>query len=217
MAWLGTVWHGSAGMARRGKVWQSMAGMDGRGMDGRGRVWFSKAGKAIYITGGNMFGTMKQEHKFLEKLARQNGGVLLVESVLDAAKDPDCVLHKHFQWDDTKAAESYRKTQARQLIQKCVVTIDKAPNVQIRAFVSLASDQHSGGGYRMTADVLTDEDMKAQLLHDMMMVISRWKRQINLLDHDTVSILDALEDAIATKAKSQRKDGGLHRNSNDIN
>ena len=164
-----------------------------------------------------MFGTMKQEHKFLEKLARQNGGVLLVESVLDAAKDPDCVLHKHFQWDDTKAAESYRKTQARQLIQKCVVTIDKAPNVQIRAFVSLASDQHSGGGYRMTADVLSDDDMKAQLLHDMMMVISRWKRQINLLDHDTVSILDALEDVIATKAKSQRKDGGLHRNSNDIN
>jgi hypothetical protein len=169
----------------------------------------SKAGKAIYITGGNMFGTMKQEHKFLEKLARQNGGVLLVESVLDAAKDPDCVLHKHFQWDDTKAAESYRKTQARQLIQKCVVTIDKAPNVQIRAFVSLASDQHSGGGYRMTADVLSDEDMKSQLLHDMMMVISRWKRQINLLDHDTVSILDALEDAIATKTRSHRKDGGL--------
>ena len=218
----GKAWHGGVRRSKAGEAWRGAArsgkaGTDGKGMDRRGRVWFSKAGEAIYITGGNMFGTMKQEHKFLEKLARQNGGVLLVESVLDAAKDPDCVLHKHFQWDDTKAAESYRKTQARQLIQKCVVTIDKAPNVQIRAFVSLASDQHSGGGYRMTADVLTDEDMKAQLLHDMMMVISRWKRQINLLDHDTVSILDALEDAIATKAKSQRKDGGLHRNSNDIN
>ena len=230
MAERGAVWTGLAGKAWLGRprcskarqVWQGAArsgkaGTDGKGMDRRGRVWFSKAGKAIYITGGNMFGTMKQEHKFLEKLARQNGGVLLVESVLDAAKDPDCVLHKHFQWDDTKAAEAYRKTQARQLIQKCVVTIDKAPNVQIRAFVSLASDQHSGGGYRMTADVLSDDDMKAQLLHDMMMVISRWKRQINLLDHDTVSILDALEDAIATKTRSHRKDGGLHRNSNDIN
>lgn len=150
--------------------------------------------------------TMKAERKFLEKLAKHNGGMLAVQEVLNAARDPMCILHKHFQWDDTKAAEAFRRAQARLLIQKCTVTIDKAPDVQIRAFVSLSPDQHTGGGYRMTADVLSDDDMKAQLLHDMMMMLAKWKKQINLLDRETAAIVEMLEGVVATKTKSNRKE-----------
>ena len=152
--------------------------------------------------------TMKAERKFLEKLAKQHDGVLLVDHVLDAAADPKCILHKHFQWDNSKAAEAYRRMQARQLIQKCVVTIDKAPDVQVRAFVSLATDQIAGGGYRMTAEVLSDEDLKAQLLHDMMVTLTKWKKQINLLDKETTAIINKLEDIVTTKVKSKRKAAG---------
>ena len=148
--------------------------------------------------------TMKAERKFLEKLAKNKGGMLLVDDVLAVAADPMCVLHKHFQWDNTKAAEAYRKMQARQLIQKCTVTIEKAPDVQIRAFVSLASDQYAGGGYRMTADVLSDNDLKAELLHDMMVTLTKWKKQINLLDRETAAIIDTLEDVVRTKVKSKQ-------------
>lgn len=144
---------------------------------------------------------MEQEHKFLEQMARKNGGMLMVEHVINAAKDPNCVLHKHFQWDDTKAAEAYRRSQARSLIQKCIVTIDKSPDVQIRAFVSLVTDQHSGGGYRITADVLSDDDMKAQLIHDMMVSLTKWRKQINLLDRETLAIIDKLEEVISTNKK----------------
>lgn len=147
--------------------------------------------------------SMKAERKFLEKLAKNKGGMLLVDDVLAVAADPTCVLHKHFQWDNTKAAEAYRKMQARQLIQKCTVTIEKAPDVQIRAFVSLASDQYAGGGYRMTADVLSDNDLKAELLHDMMVALTKWKKQINLLDKETAAIIDTLEDVVRTKVNSR--------------
>ena len=150
--------------------------------------------------------TMKAERKFLERLAKLNGGMLMVDTVLDAARDPNCILHKHFQWDDTKAAESFRKMQARQLIQKCTVTIEKAPDVQIRAFVSLAPDQHAGGGYRMTADVLSDDDLKAQLLYEMQAVLVKWKKQMNLLDRETIDIINKLEGIVATKTKSKRKE-----------
>lgn len=150
--------------------------------------------------------TMKAERKFLEKLAKQKGGTLLVDDVLNAAQDPKCILHKHFQWDDTKAAEAYRRAQARQLIQKCTVTIEKAPDVQIRAFVSLTADQNRGGGYRMMADVLSDEDLKSQLLHEMMVTLAKWKKQINLLDKETTAILDKLEDIVAVKVKPKRKE-----------
>ena len=148
--------------------------------------------------------SMKAERKFLEKLAKNKGGMLLVDDVLAVASDPTCVLHKHFQWDNTKAAEAYRKMQARQLIQKCTVTIEKAPDVQIRAFVSLASDQYAGGGYRMTADVLSDSDLKAELLHDMMVTLTKWKKQINLLDKETAAIIDTLEDVVRTKVGSRQ-------------
>lgn len=157
--------------------------------------------------------TMKAERKFLETLAKQNGGMLLVENVLDAARNPSCILHKHFQWDDTKAAESFRRMQARQLIQKCTVTIEKAPDVQIRAFVSLAPDQHAGGGYRMTADVLSDDDLKSQLLHEMQVALTKWKKQIHLLDRETAAIIDALEGIVSQRAPTKRKwNGPTQRN-----
>lgn len=145
---------------------------------------------------------MKEERKFLEQLAKQHNGYLMVDDVLNAAKDPQCVLHKHFQWDDNKAAEAYRKMQARYLIQKCVVTVDKAPDVPVRAFVSLASDQHSGGGYRMTVDVLSNEDLKAQLIHEMTITLIKWKKRIDLLDKEEAAVLEALEGAIKTVKKT---------------
>jgi hypothetical protein len=147
--------------------------------------------------------SMKEERKFLEKLAKRSGGVLLVDEVLAVASDPKCVLHKHFQWDDTKAAESFRKMQARQLIQKCVVTIEKAPDVQVRAFVSMAADQNAGGGYRMMVDVLSDDDLKAQLLHEMQVALIKWKKQINLLDKETAAIIDKLEEVLEKKVKGK--------------
>ena len=148
---------------------------------------------------------MREERKFLEKLARNRGGMLQVEDVLDAAKDPMCILHKHFQWNDDKAAEAYRKMQARQLIQKCTVTIDKAPDVHIRAFVSLSSDQNHGGGYRMAVDVLSDDDLKAHLLYDIQTTIVKWKKQMNLLDKETAAIIDKLEGLVSSKAAKRKE------------
>ena len=143
------------------------------------------------------------ERKVLERLAKENDGLLMVEAVLDEAKDPKSILHKHFQWDDDKAAEAYRKYQARQLIQKCTVTIEKAPDVAIRAFVSLSTDQYDKGGYRMTATVLSDDNLKAQLLHDMQLTIVKWRKQVGLLDQETEEILDRLEQVV-TRNVSER-------------
>jgi hypothetical protein len=153
-----------------------------------------------------MADSMKTERKFLEKLAKQRGGVLMVDDVLDVARDPQCILHKHFQWDDSKAAEAFRRMQARALIQKCTVTIEKAPDIPIRAFVSFNSDQITGGGYRMMVDVLDDVDLKDQLLLEMHHALAKWKRQINLLDKETAAIINALDDIVAKKTSTKRKE-----------
>jgi len=145
-----------------------------------------------------------EERRVLERLAQQNGGLLMVDDVVEEARDPQSVLHRHFQWDDDKAAEAYRKQQARQLIQKVTVTIEKAPDVHIRAFVSLSTDQYEGGGYRLTANVLSDDNLKAQLLHDMQLALVKWKKQINLLDNETEEILTRLEKVVTRSIKNRQ-------------
>jgi len=143
---------------------------------------------------------MKEERKFLERMALRNGGLLLIDDVLSAAKDKKCVLHRHFEWDDTEAANQYRREQARGMIQKCKIIITESPDISIRAFVSLSDDQKNGGGYRMTATVLSDDDMKAQLLRDIRTTISRWKRQLHLLDVETLAIINRLEKVVSKTA-----------------
>ena len=88
------------------------------------------------------------------------------------------------------------------MIQKCSITIAQSPDVSIRAFVSLSDDQKNGGGYRMTAVVLSDEDMKAQLLHDMQLTIGRWKQKLHLLDVETLAIINRLEKAVRKNTKT---------------
>jgi hypothetical protein len=147
---------------------------------------------------------MKEERKLLTKMARQNGGVLKVEDVLEEARDEGSPLHKHFEWDDSEAAEQYRKQQARSLIQRCkVVLIDTQP-IEIGAFVSLPTDRESGGGYRLTSDVVSDERLKAELMRDLQLTIARWTQKLNLLDQDLAeAILDL--DTRVNKVVEERK------------
>ena len=146
---------------------------------------------------------MKDEKKFLERLAQQNNGVLKVDDVIEAAKDESCVLHKHFEWDDTEAAKQFRKDQARSLIQRCRITlVDSSPS-HIRAFVSLSSDRESGGGYRLTTTVLSDDSMRLELIHDIELTITRWKSKLHLLDSDLAELLEKMETAVIRRSKTK--------------
>ena len=145
---------------------------------------------------------MKAEKKFLEKLANQNNGILLVDDVIEAAKDKSCVLHHHFEWDDTEAAKSFRREQARSLIRRCKITLVEHPSAEIRVFTSLPSDRETGGGDRLTSTVLNNEQMRMELIHDIELTITRWRTKLYLLDAKTAEILLDLENSIQSQTKS---------------
>lgn len=46
------------------------------------------------------------------------------ENIVDLARDESTELHKCFQWDDSIAAENWRRQQARQVCQSLTVTIE---------------------------------------------------------------------------------------------
>ena len=150
---------------------------------------------------------MNEEKKFLEGLARQNGGILKVDDVIEAAKDESCVLHSHFEWDDTEAAKAFRKEQARTLIQRCKITLVSRPDTHIRLFTSLPSDRENGGGYRLTSTVLNDEQMKLELVHDIELTIARWRLKLHLLDDELGELLLAMESSI----KARKEDLAQHQ------
>lgn len=102
----------------------------------------------------------------LKRIAKENGGLLQPETVVDEARPVRSPLHSRFEWDNTVAGQQYRIWQARQLIRVSVEVLagtDKACEV----FVSLTPDrERESGGYRIMADVLSDADLRNQMLSD---------------------------------------------------
>ena len=146
---------------------------------------------------------LELERKELTRLARKNGGVLMVDQVLEEAKSESSPLHSHFEWDDSAAAQSYRRQQARTLIQRCKITLIESEPVQIRAFVSLPADRENGGGYRLTSTVMGDEVMKQELLRDIQLTIQRWTKKMHLLDQDLAQALLDVEERVTMATTSQ--------------
>lgn len=121
----------------------------------------------------------------LLKIAADNGGKLLPETVVEAAKDETSPLHGSFEWDDTEAARTYRLWQARQLISVVVQYIPGSKHAT-NTFVSLKSDRKSGEGYRVMTVVLSDEQLRSQLLadayDDMQIFRSKYKHLKELVE-----------------------------------
>lgn len=142
----------------------------------------------------------------LERIREENNGLLTVTAVVEAAKDETSPLHKHFDWDDTHAAEKYREWQARALIQKCKITVENRPDTVIRAYVSVPSDRKEGG-YRAVHDVLDDVALRESLMKEMKMRIAYWQKQYYLLDAETQRALKILESALSQPRQEELRAG----------
>lgn len=84
------------------------------------------------------------------------------EQIVEAAKDENSELHKCFTWDDTVAAENWRKHQARVLVAQLVIkteTTDKEP-VAVRVIAST----NVRNEYKPVVKVLEVEQDYADLL-----------------------------------------------------
>ena len=141
----------------------------------------------------------EDERQVLMDLATENGGVLTVDAVLDEARRPSSPLHRHFEWNDAAAAEQHRRWQARTLIARCHITVEHRPDTVVRAFVSLPSDRHHGGGYRLMAEVMTSGDQRAELMDDIRRRVSHWLTQAADLDLPVRQALRSLDDALAAR------------------
>lgn len=109
----------------------------------------------------------------LRRISKEGGGILKPEVVVEEARDEQNPLHSRFTWDDTEAAKQHRLNQARYLIRTTVQYIkangDERP---VRVFVSLTNDRDDSG-YREVVAVLSDNELRKQMLKDALDELKR--------------------------------------------
>ena len=129
----------------------------------------------------------------------QQLGCVTPEEVLRRAENPRNPLHKHIEWDNSKAADTYRIDQARTVIRSVVYEIEVigTPSKPVRKFQpvminvrSSAEDEENPmqSGYVSVTRALSDAGMRVKILEQAAKELDAWKRRYNTLELLTASI-----------------------------
>ena len=108
--------------------------------------------------------TRAERREVVEKLAAETGnGTVFARDLVDAARDPAHPMHDHFEWDDAKAGDAYRLSQARGILASMAVSaivtdlVTSEPLVlSMPMVVSPVEGRTAGGGYRLTGETNLD-------------------------------------------------------------
>jgi hypothetical protein len=136
----------------------------------------------------------------LRSLRGDNAGVLDPERIVDFASDPETALHAKFEWDDSVAGHKHRIWQARQLIRVYVTVLDTGKGAEpIRMYVTTVQSEEQPGGYRLTEEVLGDEEARHSL------IIGQLNRLLSIIKSYPLPELKPIEAAIDRCMKQAMK------------
>lgn len=113
----------------------------------------------------------------LAKLQKSKNDLLEPVDIVSSARDPRSVLHPHFEWDDSRAAEAFRCDQARELVRSLTIDISRS-NLEarpVRAFVNV----ETGGerGYVTTATAMSSAELRKQVLEKAWAELEAWRNR----------------------------------------
>ena len=126
--------------------------------------------------------------KVFEELESTVG--LTAKTLLDASRSEDAPLHGEFEWDDAKAAESYREVQASYIIRSLCVMIEDEQKAPVRAVFSISSI-----GYESTQIILQNEEKRSVLLDKALNELNAFRKKYAMLKElaDVFSAIDNLK------------------------
>lgn len=142
-------------------------------------------GKGIEKAEGRNFSKKERQEvvETLLQISNKNKGILNPRKVVDVARDPDSILHKYFDWDDTVAAEKWRLHRARDLILKVNYTIErveddgKVVEFTTRRFQSRKSNRGAGGGYETLEDIMKNKKKRTELLQQITAELTSYRKR----------------------------------------
>ena len=123
-------------------------------------------------------------------------GRLTREDLVDESRPEDAPLHPEFEWDDSVAAEEYRKVQAGGVIRHLIkVSISEEVSAPVRAFVPVTITEKT---YESIEAVLAVEDKRDALLRRAISELHSFEQKYASLVELTkvFDVIDDLEAAI---------------------
>ncbi|MBO6178502.1 MAG: hypothetical protein J6M62_11250 [Selenomonadaceae bacterium] len=114
--------------------------------------------------------------KELERMENKHGKVT-PQIILDESRADNAPLHRLFEWDDTKAAEKYRLTQAQNIIHNLTITVDNPKTERqttVRAYVKLQDEVYN---YISVTKAVTEQDTYQAILNEALEEIKRFQRK----------------------------------------
>lgn len=125
--------------------------------------------------------------EMLERLEAENN--LTAKSLVDANRDEDAPLHNEFEWDDSVAAEAYRETQARHIINCIEIVREEAEPV--RAFFSIYREKPQ---YQHIDTILVEKESRDALLQKALAELNAIRRKYSTLK-ELANVFSAIDEA----------------------
>lgn len=122
-------------------------------------------------------------------------GRLTPRELVDESRDEDAPLHKAFEWNDAKAAEAYRETQASYIIRSVEIVREDVSG-PVRAFVSLEVGEDGARTYQSIEPTLRDAEGRDAVLAAARRELEAFRRKYGTLK-ELADVLDAIDAALA--------------------
>jgi hypothetical protein len=124
---------------------------------------------------------------------RSQHGALTPRLVVESARPAESPLHDRFEWNDSVAGESWRREQARDLIQSVRIEYaeSKSGPREVRAFVSVRDGSLAEPVFVPVAEAMSDEWLSAQVLADCERAIAELKRRFGHLREFRALLVEA--------------------------
>lgn len=139
--------------------------------------------------------------KEFEAIEKEKGSITR-ESVVDRARPENAPLHPLFQWNDTIAAEEYRKVQAHQLISNLVIVQPREepekPPIIYRAFVNSSESPCQEGSYINLKKATASPETMSILLANAKRELKAFREKYDMLT-DLSPVMSAIDSFIEEK------------------
>jgi len=141
----------------------------------------------------------------LMEIREKNKDKLKPEFVLEDATSEDSPLHNSFEWDDKKAAHQHRLKIAQKMLQFLVIIEfgDEKLEPPIRAVLSI--EKNNERYYQTSAKVLTDMELRQQILEEGDRELIAWKIKYSQYE-EFHKIFEAIGDTALQFPQSEEKE-----------
>ncbi len=114
-------------------------------------------------------------YEVIEGIRAQCDGFVSPGAIVDASRPVRAVLHGMFEWDDKKAADGYRKDQARAIVQALVVEEVEGGDLKPAFYsVSYRREDKPEHGYSTSEIVVNEPELKDAALRDGVKMLRGW-------------------------------------------